>query len=87
MLSCADSRVPVEILFDQSIGHLFVNRVAGNIATSEIIASMEYGVAVLTRRGSLVKAAVQNDPNSFPSTITAVSAINGPTSPTIMISR
>jgi len=39
--------VPVELIFDQSIGHLFVTRVAGNIATSAIIASLEYGVAVL----------------------------------------
>lgn len=47
LLSCADSRVPVELIFDQSIGHLFVTRIAGNIATSAIIASLEYGVAVL----------------------------------------
>jgi carbonic anhydrase len=47
VLSCADSRVPVELVFDQSIGHLFVTRVAGNLATSEIIASLEYGAAVL----------------------------------------
>jgi carbonic anhydrase len=47
VLSCADSRVPVELLFDQSIGHLFVARVAGNFCTPEIIASLEYGVAVL----------------------------------------
>ncbi len=47
VLSCADSRVPVELLFDQSIGHLFVARVAGNICSPEIIASLEYGVAVL----------------------------------------
>ncbi|MGE5148289.1 MAG: carbonic anhydrase [Candidatus Eiseniibacteriota bacterium] len=47
VLSCADSRVPVELMFDQSIGQIFVNRVAGNIATPEIIASIEYGVAVL----------------------------------------
>ena len=44
---CADSRVPVEFVFDQSIGHLFVVRVTGNITTPEIIASLEYGVAVL----------------------------------------
>ena len=50
VLSCADSRVPVEILFDQSIGHVFVTRVAGNVATPEIIASMEYGAAVLGTR-------------------------------------
>lgn len=47
VLSCADSRVPVELVFDQTIGHLFVARVAGNIASSEIIASLEYGAAVL----------------------------------------
>lgn len=47
VLSCADSRVPVEFVFDQSIGHIFTVRVAGNIATPEIIASLEYGVAVL----------------------------------------
>src|SRR4029077_9397878 len=47
VLSCADSRVPVELVFDQSIGQLFVVRVAGNVTTPEIIASLEYGVAVL----------------------------------------
>ncbi len=54
VLSCADSRVPVEILFDQSIGHLFVTRVAGNVTTPEIIASLEYGAAVLGTRTILV---------------------------------
>ena len=47
VLSCADSRVPVEFVFDQSIGQLFVVRVAGNVTTPEITASLEYGVAVL----------------------------------------
>jgi len=47
VLSCADSRVPVELIFDQTIGHLFVTRIAGNIVTPEIMASLEYGVAVL----------------------------------------
>ncbi len=47
VLSCADSRVPVEIVFDQSIGHLFVARVAGNVTTPEITASIEYGALVL----------------------------------------
>jgi carbonic anhydrase len=47
VLSCADSRVPIELVFDQSIGHIFVNRIAGNIATSEMIASLEYGAGVL----------------------------------------
>jgi carbonic anhydrase len=54
VLSCADSRVPAEILFDQSIGHIFVTRVAGNVASSEIIASLEYGAAVLGTRAIMV---------------------------------
>ena len=54
VLSCADSRVPVEIIFDQTIGHLFVTRNAGNIVTPEIIASLEYGVAVLGVKAILV---------------------------------
>jgi carbonic anhydrase len=54
VLSCADSRVPVEILFDQTIGHVFVSRVAGNIVTPEIMASLEYGVAVLGVKALLV---------------------------------
>jgi carbonic anhydrase len=54
VLSCADSRVPVEIIFDQSIGHIFVARVAGNMATPEIIGSLEYSVAVLGTKVILV---------------------------------
>jgi carbonic anhydrase len=54
LLSCSDSRVPVELVFDQSIGQIFVARVAGNIASSEIIASLEYGAAVLGVRVILV---------------------------------
>ena len=54
VLSCADSRVPVEIVFDQTIGHLFVTRVAGNMVMPEIIASLEYGVAVLGVKAILV---------------------------------
>lgn len=54
ILCCADSRVPVEILFDRSIGHLFVVRVAGNISTPDTIASLEYAVAVLGVKAVLV---------------------------------
>eukprot|EP00741_Cyanophora_paradoxa_P010787 tig00020539_g10429.t1 len=46
-LSCADSRVPVELIFDQGFGDVFVTRVAGNVATSEITGSLEFGTAVL----------------------------------------
>ncbi len=47
VLSCADSRVPVELVFDQTIGHVFVTRVAGNLINAEIVGSLEYGAAVL----------------------------------------
>jgi len=54
VLSCADSRVPVELVFDQTIGHIFVTRVAGNVITPEIIGSLEYGAAVLGTKVILV---------------------------------
>ncbi|BAY47867.1 carbonic anhydrase [Scytonema sp. HK-05] len=47
ILGCADSRVPAEIVLDQGFGDLFVCRVAGNIATSEEIGSLEFGSLVL----------------------------------------
>ncbi|MBL9090506.1 MAG: carbonic anhydrase [Planctomycetaceae bacterium] len=46
-LGCADSRVPIEIIFDQGFGDLFVTRIAGNVATSENIGSLEFGTQVL----------------------------------------
>lgn len=54
VLSCADSRVPIEIIFDQSIGRIFVSRVAGNVVTPEIIGSLEFGAAVLGTKVILV---------------------------------
>ena len=54
VLSCADSRVPVEILFDQGFGDLFVCRAAGNIVTPEIIGSLEFGTAVLGAKALVV---------------------------------
>ena len=54
VLSCADSRVPVEMIFDQTIGRIFVTRIAGNVVTPEIMASLEYGAAVLGVRAILV---------------------------------
>ncbi len=46
ILSCLDSRVPIEKVFDRSIGDVFVARVAGNIVNTDILASMEYGCKV-----------------------------------------
>lgn len=47
VLGCADSRVPVEAVFDQGIGDLFVIRVAGNVADVDEIGTIEYGVGHL----------------------------------------
>lgn len=47
VLSCADSRVSPELCFDAERGDLFVTRVAGNYVTPQILASLEYGTAVL----------------------------------------
>jgi len=46
VLSCVDSRVPVEQVFDQGIGDIFVGRVAGNIENVDQLGSMEYATAV-----------------------------------------
>jgi carbonic anhydrase len=71
ILGCADSRVPAEILFDQGLGDLFVVRVAGHVATSEEIGSLEYGTLVLGAKVILVlgharcgavDATIQNQP-------------------------
>ncbi len=69
VLSCIDSRVPVETIFDQGIGDIFSARVAGNIVSTDIIASIEYGckvagsklVVVLGHTGcGAVKTAIQD---------------------------
>lgn len=71
ILSCADSRVPAEIVFDQGIGDIFDVRIAGNIATPEALGSIEYAVVLLGtpllmvlghERCGAVTAAVQNKP-------------------------
>jgi carbonic anhydrase len=80
VVSCSDSRVPVELVFDQGIGDIFVIRVAGNVCGPAEIGSVEYGVehlgtplvAVLghTKCGA-VTAAVNNSelPGSLPSIV------------------
>lgn len=71
VLSCADSRVAAEIIFDQGLGDIFDVRVAGNIATPEVVGSIEYAVELLEtpllmvlghERCGAVTAAVKNEP-------------------------
>ncbi len=53
-LGCADSRVPIETVFDQGIGDCFVCRVAGNMASPETVGSLEFGTLVLGSKIILV---------------------------------
>jgi carbonic anhydrase/SulP family sulfate permease len=46
VLSCIDSRSPVELIFDLGLGDAFVIRIAGNVAKEKVLASMEFGCAV-----------------------------------------
>jgi carbonic anhydrase len=43
VLSCSDSRAPVELLFDQALGEVFSVRLAGNIASDKVLGSLEFG--------------------------------------------
>ena len=70
ILACSDSRVPVDLVLDEHIGRVFVTRIAGNTASTEVIASLEYAVAVLGVKAIIVmghtncgaiKAAIRND--------------------------
>lgn len=54
ILGCSDSRVPLEVIFDQGLGDLFVVRVAGNVVTPSELASIEYGVSILQTKVLIV---------------------------------
>jgi carbonic anhydrase len=89
ILSCADSRVSPEFCFDESRGDLFVNRLAGNYVSTDILASIEYGAAVLnapvimvlghTECGA-VKAAIKADKDNvdFPGHIQSITTALSP---------
>ncbi len=78
ILTCSDSRVPTEILFDKGVGDLFVIRVAGNVISDTTIASVEYAALVLqtplcvvmghTQCGAVRAAVNKLKENSPPST-------------------
>ncbi len=73
ILGCSDSRVPVELVFDQGLGDLFVIRVAGNVAAPSQVGSVEFAVGLFgialvvvlghTRCGA-IQAALKEPDNS-----------------------
>lgn len=74
IISCSDSRVPAEIVFDRGLGDLFVIRNAGNIISSSVIGSVEYAISYLEvplivilghDDCSAVKASINSASNSF----------------------
>ncbi len=54
ILSCIDSRVPAELVFDQGIGDVFSVRVAGNVINEDILGSMEYACKVAGSKIAIV---------------------------------
>ncbi len=54
VLSCIDSRVPVEMIFDMGVGDIFVARVAGNVVSDDMLASMEYACKYIGSKVVLV---------------------------------
>ena len=70
ILGCADSRIAPELAFDQGPGDLFVVRVAGNFVTSDGLASLEFGAAVL--RTKLIMALGHNSCGAVNATVTAL---------------
>ncbi|MGI9143580.1 MAG: carbonic anhydrase [Fluviibacter sp.] len=89
ILGCADSRVSPELAFDENQGDLFITRVAGNFVTPEILASLEYGTAVLNAQlimvlghtscgaiGAAIKAVEKDE--SFPGHIQSLTTALSP---------
>jgi carbonic anhydrase len=88
LLSCADSRVPPEYIFNAGLGELFVIRAAGEVVDKSILASLEYGaehldIPLLVVMGhescGAVKAAVENAPVEGPNLQYLVHAIQSGT--------
>ena len=92
-IRCADSRVAPELVFDQPLGAIFVTAIAGNVVTTEVVASLEYAVEVLGTRlvvvmghsgcGAVEAAIRYHDqpealPGSLPELIEQVTVTEGP---------
>lgn len=76
ILGCSDARVPVELIFDQGLGDLFVVRVAGNIVAPSQIGSIEYAVETLGTR--LVVILGHNHCGAVQATLATLRSTNPP---------
>lgn len=81
VLGCSDSRTPVEILFDQGFGDLFVVRVAGNIVAPSIVGSIEFAAAQFGSR--LVVVMGHSRCGAIAATLRAIETGNSPESKNI----
>jgi carbonic anhydrase len=88
VLGCSDSRVPVELVFDQGFGDLFVIRVAGNVISTDVLGSIGYAVAHLHVRllvvmghegcGAVTAALQARDAGNEPADVAALLRMIGP---------
>jgi carbonic anhydrase len=81
VLGCSDSRTPVEIVFDQGFGDLFVVRIAGNIAAPSVVGSVEFAASQFGSR--LVVVLGHTQCGAVAATVDAIASGQGPASKNI----
>jgi carbonic anhydrase len=81
VLGCSDSRTPVEILFDQGFGDLFVVRIAGNVVAPSVVGSIEFAASQFGTR--LVVVLGHTRCGAVSATVRAIETGNGPESKNI----
>jgi carbonic anhydrase len=81
ILGCSDSRTPVEILFDQGFGDLFVVRIAGNVVAPSVVGSIEFAASQFGTR--LVVVLGHTRCGAIAATVDAIRTGNGPASKNI----
>jgi carbonic anhydrase len=78
VLGCSDSRTPVEILFDEGFGDLFVVRIAGNVVAPSVVGSIEFAVSQMGTR--LVVVLGHTRCGAIEATVRAIVTGDGPAS-------
>ena len=81
VLGCSDSRTPVEVLFDQGFGDLFVVRIAGNVVAPSVVGSIEFTASQFGTR--LVVVLGHTRCGAIAATVSAIRTGNGPESKNI----